>query len=278
MKQLQSATRVSDAEGRQYHLALAPGELAEYVLFLGDPDRAERVASRFEKVEVSRKNREFTTFTGTWRGFRVSALGTGIGCDNTEIAYVEACQVARNPTVLRVGSCGSLKPEIDVGHLVITAGAVRLEATSTFFVPEGYPAFAHHEAVLALLEGASGTGTPFHLGLTVTAAGFYGAQGRQIPGFPVRDPELPEKMARLGASNFEMETSTLLTLATLRGFRAGAVCAVYANRPHDRFIPPELKDKAEGDAIDAGLKALEILHAMDTKRGAQKHWLPGLGR
>ncbi|MHC5039469.1 MAG: nucleoside phosphorylase [Planctomycetota bacterium] len=276
MNEMKSATEVRDGEGRQYHIGLKPGELAPYILFVGDPDRAERVASRFDSLELTRKNREYHTCTGVYKGLRVSAMGTGIGCDNTEIAVVESAQIVENPTILRVGSCGALKPEIEIGDLVITSGAVRLESTSTFFVPEGYPAFAHHEAVLALLLAAKGTGAPHHLGITVTAAGFYGAQGREIPGFPLRHPDLPDQMARLGASNFEMEASTLLTLASVRRFRAGAACAVFANRPHDRFISPDQKVKAEGAAIETGLQALAILHKMDRAKGEGKHWLPAL--
>ncbi|MHC4599176.1 MAG: nucleoside phosphorylase [Planctomycetota bacterium] len=274
MKDMDSATRVQDGEGRQYHIGLKPGELAPYVLFLGDPDRAERVASRLDAVELRRSNREFHTVTGTYRGLRISAMGTGIGCDNTEIAVIETCQVADRPTILRVGSCGSLRPEIEVGHLVVTSAAIRLESTSTFFVPEGYPAFAHHEVILALLRAGKDANTAVHLGITVTAAGFYGAQGRDIPGFPPRRPDLPEEMARAGAANFEMEASTLLSLAALRGFRAGAVCAVFANRPHDRFIPAGQKEKAEGEAIRTGLEALRILSKMDEARGTDPHWLP----
>jgi uridine phosphorylase len=278
MKKMKSAVEVSDEEGRPYNIALKPGELAPSILFLGDPDRAARVAARFDRVDRERKNREFHTFTGVFRGVPVSAMGTGIGCDNTEIAYIETCAVVERPTVLRVGSCGALKPEIDVGHLVVTSAAVRLENTSAFFVDEGFPAFAHHEAVIALLLGAERTGTPTHLGITVTAPGFYGAQGRDVPGFPVRDPELPERMAKAGAANFEMEASTLLTLAAMRGFRAGAVCAVFANRPRDLFIPPEKKDAAENAAIDAGLTALVLLHEMDRRKGDRAHWLPDLGQ
>jgi uridine phosphorylase len=274
VKKLRSATRVADAEGRQYHIDCKPGDLAPYILFLGDPDRVDRVAERLDRVEVLRKNREFRTVTGTFRGLRVSALGTGIGSDNTEIAYVETCQVVEAPAVIRVGSCGALRPEIEVGDLVITKAAVRLENTSTFFVPEGYPAFAHHEAVLALIAGARKAGATFHLGITATAPGFYGAQGRAIPGFPVRYPDLPEQLARMGVANFEMEASALLTLAALRCFRAGAVCAVYANRPHDRFIDPKRKEKAEASAIETGLSALEVLARMDRERGKDGQWVP----
>ena len=77
MKDLESATRVQDSEGRQYHIGLKPGEMAPYILFLGDPDRAERVAEKLDTVELRRSNREFHTVTGEVRGVRVSAMGTG---------------------------------------------------------------------------------------------------------------------------------------------------------------------------------------------------------
>ena len=84
-------------------------------------------------------------------------------------------------------------------------------------MPEGYPAIASHEVVIALIEAAEKLGYPYHVGLTVTASGFYGAQGRKIPGFPLRHPNLVEDLAKLNILNFEMESSTLFTLANVRG-------------------------------------------------------------
>jgi uridine phosphorylase len=81
-------------------------------------------------------------------------------------------------------------------------------------------------------------------------------------------------MARCGCANFEMEASALLSLAAVRGFRAGVVCAVYANRPKDRFIPPDMKERAEADAIETGLEALLLLREMDRTRGEDPHWTP----
>jgi uridine phosphorylase len=171
-----------------------------------------------------------------------------------EIAVVEICQVVPDPVILRVGSCGALRKSISVGDLVISTGAVRLENTSTFFVPEGFPAVAHYEAVAALIAAAEDEGVRWHAGITASGSGFYGAQGRTVPGFRPRFPGLLDELADLGVLNFEMEASTLFTLASIRGFMAGCVCAVYANRPRDEFIAD--KPTAEAAALRTGLGAL----------------------
>ena len=127
---------------RQYHIGLGPGELAEYILLPGDPDRTARIAARFDDVELDRHNREFASVTGTFRGQRVSVVSTGIGTDNVEIVIAEILAITDRPTFVRVGSCGALQPEIALGDVIITTGAVRLESTTSYFVHDGYPAVA----------------------------------------------------------------------------------------------------------------------------------------
>ncbi|RME74897.1 MAG: uridine phosphorylase [Planctomycetota bacterium] len=273
----ESAEVVRDETGRQYHIGLAPGEVASSCILVGDPARAERIAQRFEQIDGEWRNREYVTFTGRWQGGPLTVMATGMGCDNTEIALVEYCQLVERPTFIRVGSSGGLQPELELGDLVISAGAVKLENTTDFFVPQGYPALAHHEVVLALLEAARRTGHRHTLGLTASASGFYGAQGRHVPGFPLRMPELPEQLGRMGVQNMEMETAALFCLSTLRGVRAGAVCAIYANRPRNVFIDTEAKARAEAAAIEVGLGAVAVLRRMDAARGEAPHWLPSHG-
>ena len=127
---------------RQYHIGLGPGELAEYILLPGDPDRTARIATRFDSIELERQHREFATVTGQYRGQRVSVVSTGIGTDNVEIVVAEILAITERPTFIRVGSCGALQSEMSLGDLVITTGAVRLESTTSFFVHDGYPAVA----------------------------------------------------------------------------------------------------------------------------------------
>jgi uridine phosphorylase len=263
---------------RQYHIGLGPGELAEYILLPGDPDRTSRIASRLESIELEQRHREFATVTGRFRGERVSVVSTGIGTDNVEIVVAEILAITERPTFIRVGSCGALQPEMSLGDLVITTGAVRLESTTSFFVHDGYPAVADYEAVVALIEAAEQLGHRYHVGVTATAPGFFGAQGRPIPQLPIRYPDLAEDMARQRVMNFEMEASALLILAGLGRCRAGVVCAVYANRTTGEFVSGEVKDAAEAACVETGLESLLVLAGMDRqKREARTdRWRPSL--
>jgi uridine phosphorylase len=244
---------------RQYHLGCARGDAAPRLLLCGYRQRAGRVARWFSSVRLERRHREFVTITGKWKGREVTVVGTGIGPDNTEIAVLELSRIVRDPVFLRIGTSGALRRGIRLGDLVISTGAVRLENTSTFYVPEGYPAVAHHEVVGALIGACRDLRLRHHVGLTATAPGFYGAQSRRVPGFEPRHRDLPGELGRLNVLNLEMEVSALLTLASVGGFRAGAVCAVYAQRAAGRFAGPALRARSERDLIRAGLTALERL-------------------
>jgi uridine phosphorylase len=263
---------------RQYHIGLGPGELAEYILLPGDPDRTARIATRLDDVETERRHREFASVTGTYRGIRVSVVSTGIGTDNVEITVAEILAITERPTFVRVGSCGTLQPEVALGDLIISTGAVRLESTTSYYVHDGYPAVADYEAVLALIEAAELLGNRTHVGLTATAPGFFGAQGRPIPQLPIRYPDLAEDMARQRVMNFEMEASALLVLASLARCRAGVVCAVYAQRTTGEFIEGAAKDQAEAACVETGLEALRILAEMDRQKriAGTDRWRPSL--
>ena len=263
---------------RQYHIDLARGELAEYILLPGDQDRTAKVAQRFSDVEFQRRHREFASATGQFKGRRMSVISTGIGADNIEIVVAEVLAITDKPTFMRIGSCGVLRDDIGLGELVISTGAVRLEATTKYFVHEGYPAVADYRAVAALVEAANRLGHKAHLGVTATAPGFFGAQGRPIPQLPIRFPDLADEMARQGVVNFEMEASALLVLAALAGCKAGVVCTAYAQRVSGAFVQGEGRDRAEAACIDTGLEALSLLAEMDEAVHAQGalHWRPSL--
>ena len=263
---------------RQYHIELGPGELAEYILLPGDPDRTTQIAARFESIELERRNREFASVTGSYRGQRVSVVSTGIGTDNVEIVVAEILAITERPTFVRVGSSGALQPEMRLGDLGITTGAVRLEATTSFFVHDGYPAVADYEVVAALVEAAERLGHRYHIGVTATAPGFYGAQGRPIPHLPIRYPDLAKEMTSQRVMNFEMEASALLVLATLARCRAGVVCAVYANRTTGEFVSDDQKDAAEAACVETGLESLIVLAEMDRQKheAGTDRWRPSL--
>ncbi|MFA5111394.1 MAG: nucleoside phosphorylase, partial [Desulfobaccales bacterium] len=194
-----------NARGRFYHIDCAPGELAPYILTCGDPDRAQRIARRFDRVEMRRKNREFLTYTGVYKDIPVSVMATGIGAPATAIAIVEAANCVHPVTFIRLGTCGALQRNIEVGDLVITESSWCQEGTIESYVPGGIVPHAAPEIVAALSEAAKAVKMPCHVGLTVTTADFYAGQGRAAPGFPAPDPGFLQALAASGVLNMEME-------------------------------------------------------------------------
>jgi uridine phosphorylase len=252
---------------RQYHIGLERGELAEYVLLVGDPGRVAKVAQRFDAIELERTNREITTATGTYRGMRLSCMSSGMGSDNIEIVLAEVMEITDRPTLIRVGSSGALLPEIALGDLIVSIGAVRLENTTDFYVHPGFPAIAHRDVVWALERACRDLGLPYHVGLTATASGFYAPQGRAMRTLPVRYPELADELRRQRVANLEMESSALFVLAHLAGLRSGTVCAAYAQRTEGTFLEGAAKEAAEARCIDAGLAGIHLLWQVDTAGG-----------
>lgn len=275
---LNAVPRVSEDDGgRQYHIDLAPGEIADYILLPGDPDRTDRIAEMLDEVEVHRRHREFNSVTGTHRGQRLSVVATGIGADNVEIVMAEILAIAEGkPAFIRIGSSGVLREDIELGELIITTGAVRLEGTSGFYVDDGYPAVADYQVVAALVEAATRTGNRSHLGITATSPSFYAGQGRAHPVLPPRFPDLADRMAAQGVLNFEMEASAVLVLAGLGGCRAGVVCTAFAQRTQGVAVVGAQKLAAEAAVIDTGLEALHVLAEMDEqlRRSGEKLWRP----
>lgn len=245
---------------KQYHIALKQGEVASNVLLCGDYGRAERISKLFDRIKIKKQNRGFATYTGVYKGIPISVMATGIGPANTEIALIELSQITKDLTIIRVGSCGGLQKHISLGDLIISSAALRLENTSLFFVPEGYPAVAHYEVVIALKKAAENLKHRYHIGLTATAPGFYGAQGRPVSGFPLLTPDIAKYFGKIGILNFEMETSTLLTLAQLKNYRAGSICTVFVDRYKYKVISDAAKKEAELNCIKTALHSLELLN------------------
>ncbi|MDB4972361.1 MAG: Purine nucleoside phosphorylase, partial [Myxococcaceae bacterium] len=248
-----SAERMALVGGRQYHIGAAPGDVAPYLLLVGDPERAERAAARLSSRRFVSASRDYRIYTGLHDGLEISVMCVGMGAGCMEIAVVELCQIVEQPTMIRAGSAGSLQPDIALGDLVVTQGAVRMESASLGYVEPGFPAFAHAEVQLALIRAADEQQVPYHVGVTATAPGFFGAQGRSLPGFPPRDEHLLARLVRQGVKCLEMESSCLLTLAALRGFRAGAICASFGNRHDDTLLDEQTKASATDSLLNVSL-------------------------
>ncbi len=277
-KKIKSAENVERSDKLQYHIGLRPKDVVNNILLCGDPARVKLVAEEMlDDVSEEISHREFFTVTGKWCGVPVTAMATGMGPDNMEIAVIELSQIVKNPTFIRVGSCGAINRNIGLGDHIITTGAVRLENTSTSYVMDGYPAVAHHEVVLALLEASGRLNAKSFLGITATTSSFYGGQARKISGFPIVNENLVEQLEKMNVLNFEMETSCLLTLASLAKFRAGTICFSMDNRIKNTFIDDRKKIISEKECLKIGLTAFEVLHKMDLAKKRSEHWIPSMG-
>ena len=258
-----SAARPVSEAGKTYHLAIGRGDVSRYVLLPGEVERASRIAESWDERRLVASRREYVTYTGRYRGVPISVTSTGIGGPATAIA-VEELLVAGADTMIRVGSCGAIQDFIEVGDLVITLAAVRMDGTSAQYAPPGYPASAHPEVVMALIEAAEEVGARYHVGITASTDSFYVGQSR--PGYggymPSWSRNVIEDLRQARVLNFEMESATLLTLANIYGFRAGAVTAVYAQRVRDEFRP----HAGESELIRVANEAVRILKEWDEEK------------
>lgn len=258
----------------QYHLEVSPGDVAPSVLLPGDPERVETVVEDWDDHEIRGDHREYRTVTGTHEGTPISVTSTGIGSPSAAIAVEELARVGAD-TLVRVGSCGSIVPEAAVGDLVITTSAVRQEGTSTEYVREEYPAAADPQIVSALVAAAEELEYDYHLGITCSTDSFYAGQSRPgFDGFEARDSEANiDELREAGVKNFEMEAASILTLASIYGLRAGAVCTVYANRETGEF-----RTEGEAKAAKCASLAVTYLERMDeaVEQSGSDHWHAGL--
>lgn len=260
------------SSGKQYHIACGKGDLAEYLLVPGNPERVPKIASFWDSAKEVSCHREFRSFTGKYKGVPISALSSGVGPACMAIVVNEASHVGVD-TFIRVGSTGAIQKDIDCGDLIISTAAVRLDCTSNCYIMPEYPAVASYDVLLALIEAAESLGiTNYHVGITATTADFYAGQNRPTQktfASSLKEDLLPT-LQKAKVLNFEMETATLFTLASLYGLRAGSICAVYANRCRNEFK----SGVGEENAIKVANEAAKILYDWDAKkRRKKKHWL-----
>jgi uridine phosphorylase len=261
-------------DGEQYHLEVAPGDVADSVLLPGNPERVEKVVESWDDHDVVAEHREYRTATGTYDGTPISVTSTGIGSPSAGIAVEELARVDAE-SLIRVGSCGAIREEAGIGDLVISTGAVRQEGTSKEYVREDYPAAADYRVVSALVAAADELGYDYHLGVTCSTDSFYAGQSRPgFDGFEARDSdEKIEELRQAGVLNFEMEAAAILTLASIYGLRAGAVCTVYANR-----VTGEFRTEGERKAAKTASLAVKYLAEMDdaVEESGADRWHAGL--
>ncbi|MGH2534332.1 MAG: nucleoside phosphorylase [Thermomicrobiales bacterium] len=264
------------ATGPLFFHAVPPERVGPYALVPGDPNRIRLMAKMWDDADEFDGDRGFRAAVGSYRGTPIAAFSSGIGGPSFEITLVDAARLGVN-TFIRVGTTGALREEIVCGDLVINDASVRLDGTSRHYVRDEYPAAAAYEVTLALVEACERLGVRYHVGAGATAAAFFTGQGRpSFEGyFPAHAQSLISELQHARVLNLEMEAATLFTLARLFGLRAGAVCAVVANR-----VTGDWDEGTEGieRACRVASEAVRILAEWDRRvRAATKpRFFPGL--
>ena len=272
---------ILNTDGSVYHLNLKPENIAQDIIFVGDQDRVEKVTKHFDSIEFKTQKREFKTITGFYKNKRITVISTGIGPDNIDIvlneldALVNIDLETRTPkakltklNIVRIGTSGALQSEIPINSFLISTHALdingmlhsyQIDAFSHPIIEKAfvkhtnwsakkpYPIIIENNKELELKFSSTKT----YKGITATAGGFYGPQGRVIR-LPVQDSELNAKINSFNysgqkISNLEMETSAIYGLSKLLGHNAISMNAIIANRTNEVFS--ENPDKVIEDLI-----------------------------
>ena len=260
---------VLNNEGAIYHLNLHPDQLADNVIMVGDPGRVDMIASFFDKIDVERQNRELVTRTGWFNGERITVLSTGMGTDNLDIVMNELDALAnidlktrmpkethRSLNLIRLGTCGALQPDIEPGDNVATRYAIGLDGLLYFYEKhKEVNEIAMRDAFIKQMDYPKDLPKPYvvegskmlfdklaegyYQGVTATAPGFYGPQGRTLR-MHLSYPENNNKIENFDyqgwrVCNFEMESSALYGLGKMMGHNCLTVCVAIANRVTEKF-------------------------------------------
>lgn len=252
-------------DGSIFHLHVKPGQLADKIILVGDPDRVNMVSDFFDEKESEVRSREFHTVTGTYKGKRLSVVSTGIGCDNIDIVMTELDALAnidfttredkpefRQLTLVRIGTCGGLQPNTPEGTFIASEKSIGFDGLLNFYAGRNevcdldfeahFKAHMHWNPLLCapyvidsdkeLFERIAGN--DMVRGVTIACGGFFGPQGREVR-IPLADPHQNEKVESFEykgykITNYEMESSALEGMARLLGHKATTCCLVIANR------------------------------------------------
>ena len=268
MNKLQASELIINNDGSIFHLYLKPNQIGDIVILVGDQSRVEMVSKYFDNVEHRVQNREFVTHTGTLNGKKISAISTGIGTDNIDIVLNELDALVnidfesrtikdthKALQLVRLGTSGALQEDIDVDSFVLSEYGLGMDGLLNFYKQNDsfnqelknefikqieWPAHFNHPYIVRASEELIKKLSPnTKQGITGTACGFYGPQGRVLR-LPTQIDNLNERLTAfsyngLRITNFEMETSALYGLSALLGHHAATVCTIIANRIKKEF-------------------------------------------
>ncbi len=264
MRKIPDSELIINADSSVFHLHIKPEQLSDKIIMMGDPERVSLTASFFDSIECNIQSREFHTITGTYKGKRITAISHGIGPDNMDIVLTELDALAnvdfatrdvkkdfKQLTLVRVGTSGGMQPHCPIGSYVVAAKSIGFDGVLNYYADRdsvcdlGFEtAFKHHTnwnpqhcspyIVKADEELVNQIGHDMIKGVTISAIGFYGPQGRYVR-MPLANPDLNNRIESFEhegevITNYEMESAPLAGLGRLMGHRAMTICTIIANR------------------------------------------------
>ena len=240
--------------GKQPHLLVEEGDLADIALVPGDPGRVDRIANLCDDATTVAENREYKLVNATYEGTPLTICSTGIGSPSAAIAAEELAAVGVE-TLIRVGTTGALQEGIEIGDMVVATGAAKDEGTSKRYEDVTVPAVPDYGVLSELVDAAEANGEDVHVGAIATDDAFYAETDEYI-----------EDWEDAGLLAVEMEAAALFTLARRKGLRAGAICTVDGNlvegtqkgETDDEELPEKAKNNVER-AIQITLDAVTNL-------------------
>ncbi len=272
MRRIAESELIINGDGSVFHLHILPEDLADTVILVGDQNRVPAVAKYFDEGSVvcDKSSREFHTITGKYHGKDISVMSTGIGTDNIDIVMNELDALVnvdfttrqqkpqrKSLNILRIGTCGCVRPDIPLGGFVLSEVGIGIDGLLNWY--EGGEKASDSDMEKAFMEHMGWTprlATPYCVwsskeildrfdgcarGITMSAPGFYGPQGRSIRmGLTIPDfiPKLEQFEFRgVRMTNIEMENSAIVGIANLLGHHAATICCAIANRFRLESIP-----------------------------------------
>jgi uridine phosphorylase len=249
-----------DSHEKQYHIAVAAGEIGEYCILPGDPGRCAKIAAFLEDPVHVNTNREYEIWNGRLGDKRVTVCSTGIGGPSTAIA-VEELVACGAKVLIRVGTCGGIALDVKCGDVVIASGAVRQDGTSREYAPAEYPAVPDFGATAAMVKAAESLGYSHRVGVVQSKDSFYGQHSPRR--MPIAGDLLAkwEAWKRLGVLASEMEASTLFTVGAYLGVKTAACFHVVWNQERADAGLDTAADEAHDTekAIKVAVEAIKLM-------------------
>ena len=250
----------------QFHIQCREGDVGRYCILPGDPGRCEKIAAYFDDPVKVQSNREYTIYTGTLLGEKVSVCSTGIGGPSAVIAMEELRAIGAD-TFIRVGTCGGIALQVQSDDVVIATGAVRHEGASREYAPIEFPAVSDYRVQEALVRAAKNLGKPWHAGVVQCKDSFYGQHDPDRMPVSYELKAKWEAWKRLGVLASEMETAALFCCAAALGVRCGSCFHVIWNQEREAAGLDQKESHDLSAAIEVGIEAVKLLIRQDRESG-----------